>query len=128
MCRNERFLKLALRYAYDNRDYGGVHPVAAVITQGNRIITYGVNSQKTHPLATETFLNFLHAEQHALSLAGERANGGTIYVARWRSTGPGLAKPCMHCMPWIKHFGIRRVVWTNSSKHGVIDYTLKNLN
>lgn len=55
----------------------------------------------------------LHAEQNALLRAGDRANGGTLYVTR---------EPCNWCWKNIRAAGLSRVVW-QSEDGSVIDNT-----
>lgn len=48
----------------------------------------------------------LHAEQNALLRAGDRADGGTLYVTR---------EPCNWCWKNIRASGVSRVVWSDGS-------------
>lgn len=56
----------------------------------------------------------LHAEQNALLRAGDRANGGTLYVTR---------EPCDWCWKNIRATGLSRVVWFGPDG-GVVDRML----
>jgi diaminohydroxyphosphoribosylaminopyrimidine deaminase/5-amino-6-(5-phosphoribosylamino)uracil reductase len=72
-------------------------PVGAVIYQGNRRVAWGYHARFGGP----------HAEAVAISRAGRRAKGGTLYVtlepcSTWAKTPP--------CTRAIVHSGLKRVV------------------
>lgn len=91
--------------------------MAAVIMNRRRVVSYGLNSRRSHPLAKrfgrneECFL--LHAEIAALVNAREPVGGCDIYVARVLKSGmPAMAKPCRGCARALDAFGISGVFWT----------------
>lgn len=58
----------------------------------------------------------LHAEQNALLRAGDRANGGTLYVTR---------EPCNWCWKNIRASGVSRVVWLDNTGHLLFERNVK---
>jgi len=92
--------------------------IAAVIVKGNRVLSIGVNKNKTHPKQinphTNKIGNSTHAELDAiLGVSKENLQGATIYVARQTADGkPANAKPCKCCMKVIEAAGISRVFFT----------------
>jgi deoxycytidylate deaminase len=55
----------------------------------------------------------MHAEIAALLVAGSRAYGATVYVARVRKDGtPADSKPCKKCEGQLKRKGVKKVIWT----------------
>lgn len=59
----------------------------------------------------------LHAEQNALLRAGDRANGGTLYVTR---------EPCGWCWKNIRATGLHRVVWLDG-QGAMVDMSLRHV-
>lgn len=119
MNRIERFL----RKTYEQTFTSDIRfPTAAILTQGNRIISIGVNRNKTHPKQKER-INYLgqcygkhrpHAEADCLIRANYNSiAGGTLYVARRKQNADfGLAKPCKVCESLLREYEIRRVFYT----------------
>ena len=111
-------LDIALRHARLN-PVKGLPPMAAVIMDGNKIVSVGLNARKTHPLAAKfgkhDKANCLHAELSAIVNARCNIKGMTMYVARaHRKTGEAmLAKPCKGCARAILAFNLGDVEWTN---------------
>jgi deoxycytidylate deaminase len=111
-----------------------VEPVAgarmsAAVVHKKRIVGYGFNQNKTHPIQNKfnkhEEANFLHAEISAIinalrNVPVDLLPKCTLYVARARrgcKKGPweyGLAKPCKGCQKYIDSFGIKKVVYTNN--------------
>jgi len=114
MCRIERFVLLACKLAKE-RNFIVRFPFACLITQGSKIISVGYNERKTDPFAVETRESYLHAELDAIKRAGTESHGATMFIARKRKTGFGIAKPCPICAREILRSGIRKIVFTNSS-------------
>jgi tRNA(Arg) A34 adenosine deaminase TadA len=99
--------------------------LAACIVLKKDIVAFGINSTKTstlmhffnkHPEAVQ-----IHAEIAAIHNARKRLSDkdlskSILYIARTKIvdgvTVSGLAAPCCGCMKAIKHFGIKRVVYT----------------
>ncbi len=97
--RDREYMTLALRLAVKGRGSTSPNPMvgALVVTRG-RIVGQGSHRKAGGP----------HAEVIALSQAGSRAKGGTLYVT---------LEPCSHlkkrtppCVPLVVASGVRRVV------------------
>jgi len=99
--------------------------VAACITYKGRLVSIGVNSSKSHPLAKYYGHNehaiYSHAELNAIKNALRVVSLDTLhycvlYVSRARLINKqwehGLAKPCVGCQRAIAEFGIKHVEWT----------------
>jgi pyrimidine deaminase RibD-like protein len=99
-------------------DYGRFR-VGAIVARKNRILSFGTNSKKTHPLQAK-FTNkpylkaWRHAEIHALALCGNDCLGSDVYVCRSLANGNmGNSRPCSGCMEALKHFGIARAFYVH---------------
>ena len=99
--------------------------VGATIALGSRIISTGCCTQKTHPrnpkikrnsLSTQTCAEVKAAFRAIRKLPPEKIKKCTIYVARSRRDGTmGMAKPCSHCMSFLREIGIRDIYYTTNS-------------
>ena len=110
--------------------------MAAAIVYRNKIISIGMNSMKSHPMAAKYAKNnqaiFLHAEVSAIKNALREIEVDDfakcdIYIARVKKEKPftkkyvwGLAKPCIGCQRAIREFGLRKVVYT-TDEHGTYE-------
>ena len=105
--RYQRMMGRALKLARSHHDLTGDNPsVGCVITNAfGHIVGAGVTAIGGRP----------HAEQIALDLAGDKANGGTAYVTlepcRERSTGEDA------CSKRLIDAGIARVVCAIADEH-----------
>lgn len=119
---DEQIIKQLHAIARDRQDYVN-NKMAACIVYKNRIIAYGFNVRKTHPLATKfqklpnSF--YLHAEVDAIKnalriLDINQMKKASIYVARskGKDNAYGLAKPCNGCAKCIAAFEIKRIIYT----------------
>lgn len=99
-----RFFELAKRAsAHSNHPD---HPMGSVIVRGNKVISIGFNSCKTHTRSTHPFKG-THAELSAILKAREDVRGCSIYIYRATKNGNlGLAKPCQWCQTMLKEAGI----------------------
>lgn len=104
--------------------------LAAAIVYRNRIISVGLNSMKSHPMAAKYGKNpeavFLHAEIDSIKNALREIDIDyfskcDLYVVRVKKPKPfskqyifGLAKPCCGCERAIISFGIKRVIYTTN--------------
>lgn len=98
MIDQEFFMNLALQNANAQKGQTDPNPlVGAVIVNEGRIVGIGAHLKAGEP----------HAEIHALSMAGEYANGGTIYVTLEPCSHHGRTGPCAEA---IVRAGIKNVV------------------
>ena len=101
---------------------------AAAVVYRNRIVSVGMNSMKSHPMAAKYSKNehaiFLHAEVAAIKNALREIDVDDfskcdIYITRVKKDGPftkkyiwGLAKPCPGCERAIAEFGLKKTIYT----------------
>jgi deoxycytidylate deaminase len=120
--RDLKFIRKAFDLAQDISPVAGSR-VIAILTIKNRIISVGMNQNRTHPFQAKYSKNskaiFLHAENCAINLVKDLdLSKATLYVARAKRfyvASPfilGLAKPCEGCQKSIKRFGIKRIIYT----------------
>lgn len=114
MTRDEKFINLAIKIS---KQSAHKFPIGAVITKGNKIISVGVNKNKTHPCQINYHLNKngnIHAELDAIILCESDISNSVLYVARLLKNGDfGIAKPCSSCMKIIGNYGIKKIIYTN---------------
>lgn len=105
--------------------------IAAMLTIGNVVISFGTNKRKSHPLQSLYGRNqdsiYLHAEIDAIKNSLRHVHisdltKSTLYVTRVKYEDTrkekhvwGLAKPCEGCMRAICNFGIRSVYYSCDS-------------
>lgn len=91
-------MKLAIENAVAMKGQTDPNPlVGAVIVNDNRIVGFGAHMKAGEP----------HAEIHAISMAGEKARGGTIYVTLEPCSHYGRTGPCALA---IARAGIKKVI------------------
>lgn len=113
----QRFLEIAYQKTFDSTHS---RPMAAVIVKGSRVLSIGVNQNKTHPkqkkrLSKDGLLygwHRLHAELDCLIRSQCDVSGGTIYIVRRNSIGVGVAKPCSKCEFLLREYGIKKVIFS----------------
>lgn len=132
------FLHKALEVAETAPGIRGRFRTGALVVVGNRIISKGRNSIKSHPFAKTFGKNdaaiYLHAEHDAILKASRKLSRkewrkAKLYIARTtKSTFFGLAKPCNGCACAIKHFNIGLVVYSldTDSKLNYVSYNSGN--
>lgn len=88
--------------------------LGAVIIKRGKLLGFGYNSSKTHPIfGSKDNYKTLHAEGAALYCAkklGNDVKGATMIVYR---KGGRMSKPCDHCQSIIEKAGIAKVIYTN---------------
>jgi tRNA(Arg) A34 adenosine deaminase TadA len=125
--RHERRLNDLFNLARDHHPQDLASVVASIYIS-NRLVSYGFNSRKTHPLQYKYSKNSqaicIHAEidaiRNALRVVDHSVlSSATMYIARAKSPAPrkpkslmGMAKPCSGCARAIAAFGIRNVYFT----------------
>ncbi|AIW41678.1 MULTISPECIES: bifunctional diaminohydroxyphosphoribosylaminopyrimidine deaminase/5-amino-6-(5-phosphoribosylamino)uracil reductase RibD [Paenibacillus] len=98
MTTHEKYMRLALENARSAKGQTEPNPlVGSVIVNNGRIVGIGAHLKPGEP----------HAEIHALRMAGEHAQGATIYVTLEPCSHHGRTGPCAEA---IVKAGIRRVV------------------
>lgn len=107
-------LPSAFRLARESAKYADIHPqVGATLVKGKYHIS-GHNKDKTHPEYANPEKHVrksLHAELDCLArFPLEEAD--EIYVYREIQGIPAMARPCNHCMEFIKKLGIKRIYYT----------------
>lgn len=96
----------------------------AAIVKRNRVLGFGCNRMKTHPMQARFGKNgdaiFLHAEINAIrnSLKSYRIEdlaGSTLVVLRRTSKKYGMSRPCNGCMKAILEFDIKSVIYSTDT-------------
>ena len=102
--------------------------IAAALVYKNRVVAFGHNRYKSHPLQKRYAKNensiYLHAEIDALARGIILANTSNwcLYIVRAKYNRPngrlvyGLARPCIGCMRAIVAFGINRVCYSTDNQ------------
>jgi deoxycytidylate deaminase len=92
----------------------------SVIVKGGRVISTGVNKERSHPRIVSSEHIKQHCSVHAEVDAIKRAKdvtGATIYVARVNRRGEQRdSRPCNRCYEAIKNSGIKKIVYTTSEE------------
>lgn len=98
MTNHEFYMELALNNARAMKGQTDPNPlVGSIIVNDNRIVGVGTHLKAGEP----------HAEIHAIQMAGEKAEGGTIYVTLEPCSHHGRTGPCANA---IVEAGIKKVV------------------
>lgn len=92
----------------------------AVIVKGGRVISTGINKDRSHPriVSSEHIKDHcsVHAEVDAIKKAKD-VTGATIYVARVNRRGKARdSRPCSRCYEVIRSNGIKKIVYTTSEE------------
>lgn len=125
--RHGHYLELVYKLAKTAGPVAGARVAACVVYKG-KLVSFGINSNKTHPFQKKYSKNsqsiFLHAEIAAIKnalyeLSIQDMGRSTLYIARAKFLKPnspdfvtGLAKPCEGCMRAIGEFGLKKVYYT----------------
>lgn len=107
--------------AVDHPYFGNAKVAAAVVHRG-RIVSVGVNREKTHPVQAKFGgWGHTHAEVDAVLRAerqGIDVSGMEVYVLRIKKDGPrgpwvrGNARPCPACSRFLADRSVARAHWT----------------
>ena len=134
--RSRKIITQLFEMAQDSEIVCRARVVSAIVYQ-NKIIAYGFNQVKTHPMAAKFSkhpgAHSLHAEVAAIrncirKYGPDILKKSTIFVARAKQSYDnsefswGMSKPCVGCTKAIKTFKIPKVVYTteNENEIGVI--------
>lgn len=120
--RVETLLEEAIKVAQAN-PITDLPKMAALIYDRKKLISVGMNSRKSHPLAKQFQKHpeaiCTHAEIAAIVNAmrqGISVEGMSMYIARIGRLGyPLLAKPCIGCSRALISFGLKNVYWTENT-------------
>jgi tRNA(Arg) A34 adenosine deaminase TadA len=125
MKKDQNFISVLKKISQDIECVGN-QTLAACVVKRNKIISFGHNKNKTHPLQNKFNKHpqaiYLHAEIDAIKNALKRASvedlvGSTLYIVRTKKDGSeGLAKPCSGCMQAIESFNIGKVIYTTNAQ------------
>lgn len=96
--------------------------IASMITKKNKVISFGINEQKTHPLqkrfSTDDFCVYLHSEINAIknalkNLDMDELSSCNLYICRVKQAQrmmpytTAMSKPCSGCQKAITFFGLK---------------------
>lgn len=87
--------------------------VGAVLVRGKQMIS-GYNKPKTHPKYANPLKHVrqsIHAETDCFNRA-PMMEAEELYVYRELNGVPAMARPCNHCMKFVKELGIRKIFYT----------------
>lgn len=92
----------------------------SVIVKGGRVISTGINKERSHPrIVSSKHIKdhcSVHAEIDAIKKAKD-VSGATIYVARVNKRGVARdSRPCNRCYEVIKNNGIKKIIYTTSEE------------
>lgn len=124
--RQKRVIDLLKRITRDMPQAGN-QTLAAAVVKSNKIIAFGYNQRKTHPMQLRFARNeqsiYLHAEIDAIKnalkeVSVEDLSNCILYVVRTKKDfSEGLAKPCKGCKMAIATFGIKKVIYTTNEEN-----------
>lgn len=126
--RSYKIIKTLFGLAQDVEPVSRARIVAAIVHR-NKIISYGFNQLKTHPMAARFSKHpearFLHAEVSAIRNCIKKHGSdilqkSSLFVARAKQRNDsddfywGMAKPCIGCSKAISTFKIPTVIYTTN--------------
>ena len=101
--------------------------IGCVIVYHKSIISFGFNTNKTHPIQmkynkirfdNEDAIHKIHAEISALiqiqyeDIQWNKVSMYVYRVSKSYESGYGMARPCKSCMAFIKKLGIKNIYYT----------------
>lgn len=120
MNRQERLMRMAYKASFLATPK---FKIGAIVELGGKVVSFGVNSEKTHPLSpnseNQSPRRQTHAEVKAIinalhCLSPSDLCKATVYVVRRRSDGSrALSKPCKFCQQFMRSFNIKYAYYTN---------------
>lgn len=121
----KKFLDLAATLSFSSNKQ---ERIGAVISNKNRIVSWGVSLKKTHPIQGKynkirfadnigepgIDIAHIHAEIDALNrVKSKNLKGHTMYIYRESLNGDlRMCRPCKGCMQALKDRGIKKIVYT----------------
>jgi deoxycytidylate deaminase len=120
--------KLTVKAKEHNTGSSHCNHVAAIIYR-NRVVAWGTNSYKSHPLQLENSRNpesiFLHAEIDVLIKASkvltvkEMEKASIVVMRLYKKGGLAPSKPCSGCQKYITSLGIKKVIFTKDGQWNI---------
>lgn len=101
-----------------------------IIAKKAKVLGRGWNKHKTHPAASQTHSQYIHAELAAIiTVNQDDLKGADIFVARLMRNNDwvGPSKPCDHCMKLIHLAGIKRIYYTIRTDEPYGDWKVKRV-
>jgi deoxycytidylate deaminase len=117
--KQKRILNIARQIAYKSTYKRYRH--GAVLVKGGAILNTSTNSNDFCSFGTRFRKECGHATMHAelgsiLGISRCVTEGSTLYVVRITKNGDfAISKPCKMCESILRHVGIKKVIYTNSS-------------
>ena len=119
-----KHIQTLIEMAIANPGAGGAK-IASAIIKRNRVLAFGINRYKTHPMqarfSAKSQAIHLHAEIDAIQRALREYEiddliGATMLIVRvFKNEELALAKPCLNsCVPALKTFNFRQAVYSTS--------------
>lgn len=121
MARHERIMRKALVLAKHSPHK--VFPMCAILAKGNRILSVGFNSHRSHPKQRplrKVWPCLTHAELDALAgMRDDLIEGATLYIARLKKStkDAGCSKPCAACMGLIREKKIKKIIYFSDDEN-----------
>lgn len=130
-----KFFNIAKGYSFMS-DFSNRHSskIGAIIAYKNRVISYGYNSTKQHPIQKEynkyrfidgnpcdvdLITNSLHAEMMALlnirGFKGELSKCSIFIYREYKSGSMALVRPCEGCSKALNDYGIKNIYYTTNN-------------
>lgn len=116
--RHERFMNIAKKFA--KRSEFPTAKMACVITRGGRIISIGINKERSGHLKHKAYS--CHQAHHAeldscYRIDRKLLKGAILYVAGFTKSGLDCwsSRPCNNCSTMLKSFGVRMVIFHDNN-------------
>lgn len=107
-------LPTPFRLAKEQADKSTMRPKVGAVIESGKYLFGGHNKNKTHTKYANPNLHVrtsIHAELDCLNrLPIEEAE--SIYVYRELEGVPAMARPCNHCVGFLKKAGVRKIYYT----------------
>lgn len=114
----KKYIKFLEKVADSSEEVGGSKHAACLVYK-KKVLSWGVNKEKSHPLQLEFSDHpekiYLHAEIDCLvksirDFDEKLIEKSTLYIARFAPSGVLLSKPCKGCQRAIKFYNIKKVI------------------